>query len=135
LYPDPETFNPDRWLNPAYPTYREPLSVHPNLQGFSAFGFGRRICPGLNIAERSLNILTARIAWACHISKQNQANGKAIHVPWYNYTTGFNVQPHWFPFELEPRKGRDQIVEKEWLEEKANDPLSTVNKSLYEEGV
>jgi hypothetical protein len=104
--------------------------VHPNLQGYSAFGFGRRICPGLNIAERSLNILTARIAWACNISKKIDANGTEIDVPWYDYNTGFNVQPNWFPFDLEPRRGRDQIVEKEWTREKETDPLSTPSRIL-----
>lgn len=40
LYPDPETFNPQRWLDPKFPTYKEPLSVHPNLHNYSNFGFG-----------------------------------------------------------------------------------------------
>ena len=26
LYPDPEAFNPLRWIKPEYPTYQEPLS-------------------------------------------------------------------------------------------------------------
>ncbi|KAK5310121.1 hypothetical protein LTR93_012107 [Exophiala xenobiotica] len=34
LYPEPEDFNPDRWLSPKYPTYREPLDKYPNLQNF-----------------------------------------------------------------------------------------------------
>lgn len=41
LYPDPETYNPERWLDSPFPTYKEPLSVYPNLSNFSAFGFGR----------------------------------------------------------------------------------------------
>jgi cytochrome P450 len=41
LYPDPETFNPARWLEKSYPTYREPLTTFPNLQNYSSFGFGR----------------------------------------------------------------------------------------------
>ncbi|KAL6241779.1 hypothetical protein RBB50_011312 [Rhinocladiella similis] len=68
LYPDPEAFNPERWLSPQYSTYREPLDKFPNLQNHSAFGFGRRICPGKNIADNSLHILIARMAWATHIS-------------------------------------------------------------------
>ncbi|KAG4428773.1 hypothetical protein IFR05_015741 [Cadophora sp. M221] len=50
LYPDPETFNPERWPSADYPIFREPLTKFPNLQNFSAFGFGRRICPSVNIA-------------------------------------------------------------------------------------
>ena len=87
LYPDPEVFNPGRWLSPDYPTYREPLDKYPNLQNFSAFGFGRRICPGMNIAEKSLYIVIARLAWTTKIAKR-----PGFRVPWYDYTAGFNVR-------------------------------------------
>ena len=90
LYPEPEEFKPDRWLEKGWPTYKEPLDTHPNLQNFSAFGFGRRICPGQNIAERSLYILIARIAWGCDISKAVK-DGKVVTPPSYDYVTGFNV--------------------------------------------
>ena len=111
LYPDPETFLPERWLDSKYPTYKEPLSQYPNLQNFSAFGFGRRICPGLNIAERSLYIQVSMIAWACDIREKQ---GKK--PPSYDYTSGFNVQPKWFDFELLPRKGREMVVQKAFQE-------------------
>jgi hypothetical protein len=103
LYPDPESFRPERWLEPSWPTFRELLIVYPNLQNFSAFGFGRRICPGQNIAERSLNIGVARIAWGCDIRrKEGWVCGE------YDYTTGFNVQPRGFGegFELKAREGK-----------------------------
>jgi cytochrome P450 len=78
LYPDPETFNPDRWLSPEYPTYREPLSVFPNIQGYSALGFGRRQCPGTVIAENSLFLEVACIAWGCDISLKKDEQGRDI---------------------------------------------------------
>jgi len=125
LYPDPETFNPARWLKPQYPTYREPLTTYPNLQNYSCFGFGRRICPGQNIAERSVNILTARIAWACDISKAKDDVGVEIEPPLYDYCAGFNVQPNKFPFELRARSSeRTAVVEKEREEEMRRDPLA-----------
>ena len=124
LYPDPDTFQPDRWLDPSYATFREPLTEHPNIKSFSAFGFGRRICPGMNIAERSLNILVARIAWACDISKKKGDNGKDIEVPLYDYCDGFNVQPNWFAFDLKARSVEKlKIVEQEFEREMESDPL------------
>jgi hypothetical protein len=125
LYPDPESFNPDRWLDPKFPTYKEPLSTYPNLHNYSAFGFGRRICPGQNIAERSLNILTSRIAWACDLAKAKDAAGKEIAVPLYDYTAGFNVQPKPFPFELRVRSPeRLKVVEQELDGVMREDPLA-----------
>jgi cytochrome P450 len=104
LYPDPETFNPDQWLSPDFAsTYREPLTRYPNLQNYSYFGFGRRICPGQNIAERSLNILVARIAWAAKFQKKKDENKVELPIPSYDYTVGFNFQPRFFPFDLKPR--------------------------------
>ncbi|EXJ54110.1 hypothetical protein A1O7_09447 [Cladophialophora yegresii CBS 114405] len=122
LYPDPETFNPDRWLSPKYPTYREPLDKFPSLQNYSCFGFGRRICPGMNIAENSLNLLIARIAWAAHISKR-----PGVEVPLYDYTVGFNVQPRPFVFDLKPRsEAKKTLIHTIWESGKARDPLDEV---------
>jgi hypothetical protein len=53
---------------------------------------GENDCPGQNIAERSLNILAARIAWRFEIGKKGGTD-----PPLYDYTSGFNVQPK--PFD------------------------------------
>ncbi|KAJ5233208.1 uncharacterized protein N7469_004974 [Penicillium citrinum] len=100
LYPDPENFRPERWLDPSFPTYREPLTQFPNMHNYSCFGFGRRICPGQSIAERSLNILTARIAWATTLSRKKDADGNLMPLPLYDYCPGFNVQPNLFEFDV-----------------------------------
>jgi cytochrome P450 len=115
LYPDADSFRPDRWLEPAWPTYRAPLTEFPRIQNFSSFGFGRRICPGQNIAERSLNILVARIAWACQIGKQD-----GVEAPLYDYTSGFNVQPKPFSFSLTSRSPyKERLLEEKWKNDAA----------------
>ena len=124
LYPDPDDFNPSRWLEPKYPTYREPLSQYPSIKDYSAFGFGRRICAGQEIAEMSLNLLAARIAWACDFGKKKNKDGSEVEVPLYDYTPGFNVQPKPFVFDLKARsETKTRIIEATMRDALERDPL------------
>ncbi|CAL1703574.1 unnamed protein product [Somion occarium] len=59
VFPEPDSFRPDHWLN-------EEGEVRDDLKHFD-FGFGRRVCPGQYVAERSLFINTALIFWAFNI--------------------------------------------------------------------
>lgn len=125
LFPDPETFDPNRWLDPKFPTYREPLTTFPNMHNFSAFGYGRRLCPGQYIAENSLNLLTARMAWSFDIGKARGSDGEEI-TPSIHDFTGHTIisQPNPFPFDLKARnQGRADIIETEFGLAEANDPL------------
>ena len=40
MYPDPVEFHPERWLDPSWPTFKEPLTEHPVIRGDIAFGYG-----------------------------------------------------------------------------------------------
>ena len=73
------------------------------MKRFSAFGFGRRICPGLESAENAMFIQIASLAWACNIMYKKDGNGNNIPVPWYDYTDGANSAPNLFMFDLKPR--------------------------------
>jgi hypothetical protein len=72
IYPDPETFNPLRWLKPEYPTYQEPLAQFPTIINSSQFGYGRRVCQGQTVADEDLLIGIGSIAWLFNISKRSQ---------------------------------------------------------------
>ncbi|KAG9077390.1 hypothetical protein FRC06_008948 [Ceratobasidium sp. 370] len=65
VYPDPETFNPDRFSDPDVPSV-------------PAFGFGRRLCPGMHYAEASIFIAMASILAAYNIIPAKDDNGKDV---------------------------------------------------------
>ncbi|KAJ9137046.1 Cytochrome P450 [Pleurostoma richardsiae] len=103
IYPDPETFNPDRWLLPSYPTYREPLTVYPNLGRYSQFGFGRRTCQGVPIVEQDLFLVMGGVAWAFDVRKRRDARGGEVPVHWDDYTPLLIAKPARFAFDIVPR--------------------------------
>ncbi|KAB5523150.1 cytochrome P450 [Coniochaeta sp. 2T2.1] len=124
LYPDPDTFNPGRWLDPAFPTYKEPLTVYPNLQNYTAFGGGRRICQGISIAENSTILQVAYLAWGTDIRRAKDANGVEIIPPYYDYEIGFNVAPKRFQFDLAARSERKaELIEWAYQQSLEDDPL------------
>src|SRR5689334_13166496 len=69
LYPDPEQFNQIRWLDPKFPTYREPLTHYPTIINMSPFGYGRRVCPGQGVAYADLIVALGAMAWLFDVSK------------------------------------------------------------------
>lgn len=71
MFPDPEAFNPLRWVEPGYPTYQEPLTQFPTIINCSQFGYGRRLCQGQSVADEDLLIGIGSIAWMFDISKSN----------------------------------------------------------------
>ena len=99
MYPDADAFNPARWLEPDYPTYKEPLTEHPKLNGFSQFGFGRRTCQGIPLVEQDLYLAMGGIAWAFHLRKKRRADGSEVPVHWNDYTPLLIAKP--MPFEFD----------------------------------
>ncbi|KDN38299.1 hypothetical protein RSAG8_09598, partial [Rhizoctonia solani AG-8 WAC10335] len=100
VYKDPETFNPDRFLDPEVPPV-------------PGFGWGRRKCPGIHFAETSLFIIISSLLTTFSFIRKKDANGKEI-IPTieaaYNHLS-LPLKP--FEFELRPRseKHRQLIFE------------------------
>jgi hypothetical protein len=68
-FPDPEAFNPLRWVEPGYPTYQEPLTHFPTIINSTQFGYGRRVCQGQTVADEDLLIGIGSIAWLFNMSR------------------------------------------------------------------
>ena len=104
MFPDGDSFNPGRYLDPAYPTYKEPLTQYPSIAGMSQFGFGRRTCQGVPIVEQDLYLSMGGIAWALDLRKRRDpATGKEVPVDTMDYTPLLIAKPRKFQFEASPR--------------------------------
>ncbi|KAJ8090105.1 hypothetical protein PM082_018688 [Marasmius tenuissimus] len=71
MYPDPYTFNPDRWIKDG--------KINTEIRDATVgFGFGRRICPGRNFALSTMYLTMATMLAAFDISKALDENGDIV---------------------------------------------------------
>ena len=124
-YPNPHHFDPVRFLSDPdrlqMGIEKQPYRgerLHPAKAGHSSFGWGRRICPGADLAANSLFIALGKLLWAFDILP---IKGKEYDI--FAYTDGFNVRPKKFECVIRVRSDvhrkvleREQHGAKEWLE-------------------
>ncbi|KAG9091821.1 hypothetical protein FS749_016223 [Ceratobasidium sp. UAMH 11750] len=89
VYKDPETFEPDRFLDPSIPAP-------------PTFGFGRRICPGIHYAGSSLFICITSILATFNIEMARDERGTEI-VPLPLGENSLIYYPVPFKLKLVPR--------------------------------
>ena len=80
-YPDPDTFNPVRFLRRRADAEDDSdVELDPDVldPAVAAFGFGRRICPGRYMAYESLWISFASIIATFDIAKAVNEHGQVI---------------------------------------------------------
>ncbi|KAK8112121.1 uncharacterized protein PG998_008578 [Apiospora kogelbergensis] len=86
----------------------------PGTLGHAAFGWGRRVCPGMHLATASVNLNIARILWAFNVTPAKDEKGQNIEVDIFAFTDGFNSSPLPFPCSIKPRSAHHaEVVERE----------------------
>ncbi|KAL9083310.1 MAG: hypothetical protein Q9165_008568 [Trypethelium subeluteriae] len=144
-YPEPHLFEPRRFLAPEMDklprsdTTPDYLSMtdgtadctitppeligkaHPSPKGHSSFGWGRRICPGADLAANTLFIVLARLIWAFDFLPADGRRPEDYDI--FAYTQGFNIRPQPFQCKIRLRSGdrkavlsRDLQDAEAWLE-------------------
>ncbi|KAG9104394.1 hypothetical protein FRC06_002948 [Ceratobasidium sp. 370] len=97
VYKDPETFEPDRFLDPSVPFS-------------STFGFGRRLCPGMDFAGSSLFIFIASILATFKIEMAKDEQGNDV-VPVPDGTNRIVYYPVPFKLRITPRSSvHEQLI-------------------------
>lgn len=96
MYPDPEAFKPDRFLNADGSLRDDPVLS-------STYGFGRRICPGRYFVDSTLFIVIASLLSVFKIEKPKGTDGGPDVYPY----TGFGItRPKSLSCSIVPRDRR-----------------------------
>jgi|SRR5712675_1452327 len=69
MYPEPDSFKPERFLNPNGSLRDDPVLT-------SAFGFGRRVCPGRHFADTTLFIIAGSFLSVFNVEKARDAGSE-----------------------------------------------------------
>ena len=114
-HPDPRRFEPDRYKDDFQSLGDAAANPDASKRDQFTFGAGRRICPGIHVAERSLFLGVSRILWGFDIKPALDAQGKEIIPDQEKFTQGFVCMPEEFPACITPRdEKRKQMIVDEW---------------------
>jgi hypothetical protein len=69
LYPEPDIFKPERFLGPDGTLLDDPIVT-------SAFGWGKRICPGRHFVDATMFIVVSSLLSVFNIEKVQDAEGR-----------------------------------------------------------
>jgi len=112
LRSDPQRFEPSRYLKSSLPA-ADYINVNdPYERDHFAYGAGRRVCPGVHVAERSLYINIVRTLWGFNVAKSVDTDGNTIE-PNTAMVRGFLSVPEVFKAKINVRSPQHEKVIRE----------------------
>lgn len=112
----PEVFEPSRYLGNDLSAADYINTPKAEDRDHFTYGAGRRVCPGVHVAERSLYINIVRTLWGFKISKAVDASGKHIE-PTTVMVRGFLSVPEKFAATFESRSpAHRKVIEETWAQ-------------------
>lgn len=124
LRPSPSTFNPSRYA--SHPLPASAYTTGSANRDHYGYGAGRRICPGIHLAERNLFIAMAKLLWAFDLGCAKDVDGKDITVDvdvLTGYSEGFLVCAKDFKVDARVRSERRRRT--------IMDEFDTVEKEVF----
>ncbi|CZR65934.1 related to O-methylsterigmatocystin oxidoreductase [Phialocephala subalpina] len=114
LFTDPRVFNPARHSSKTSLAESAASKDYRDRDQWT-FGAGRRMCPGIHVAERTLFIAISRLLWTFSITKDQDMDGNEIYIPPDEVDQSLAACPPPFKCKIVPRDGkRTKIVVEEW---------------------
>jgi hypothetical protein len=91
-------YEPMRFYNFPLTAAEAAAAANPDERDHYSYGAGRRICPGMHVAERSLFINLARLLWGFDIrlSKDEEGNGIPVDPTFKGMLEGATATPRPF---------------------------------------
>ncbi|EHY61263.1 hypothetical protein HRR90_009033 [Exophiala dermatitidis] len=116
----PDEFMPERFLGYDLPAASYLNIADPNQRDHFSYGAGRRVCPGVHVAEKSLYLNIARVVWAFNISKKLDKDGKEIE-PNAAMVPGWMTIPQPFECAITVRSEKKrELIDQIWADAKRN---------------
>ncbi|KAH7264569.1 cytochrome P450 [Fusarium solani] len=104
IYKDPETFDPDRYAQ--HPRLANDYAGSPDWanRDHYNYGAGRRICPGIHLAERNMWRIASKLLWAFEFAEPTDPKtGEVMHLDPEAYNPGILQAPLPFKVSIKPR--------------------------------
>ncbi|PTD02296.1 Cytochrome P450 monooxygenase yanC [Fusarium culmorum] len=134
----PGEFHPDHYEGMQKLAQGYANTADENKRDHYAYGFGRRICAGMQIAERSLFTTFSKVLWAFDISAPKDAQGRPVAMnldPMTGYTEGTIVMPKPFKACIKVRSERRRETILREFEEVENNVFAQFDLPKIGEGI
>ena len=116
-YDEPYDYRPERYLNHPKTSAEYAAAGNPWQRDHFVFGAGRRICPGMRLAENTVNLAVANMLWAFELRPPlvNGVEQHGMNVGGSAFENTHFRAPNPFSARFLPRsEGKMQLIQSQW---------------------